>query len=126
MLSTTLLTAEVVYNGLGTPRANAAVVVQEAGDLTTVIAVDSLEAARARFPTARERPVGFAITPPPVNAHTHLDLTTMPYRPSSYPDFITGVIEHTRAGRRSLAAARQGVDELLDGGTRVVGDIVTR
>lgn len=125
MLERTLLRAEVVYNGLGTPRRGGAVVVQDDGSDRRVVAVGSLDEARARYPDALERDAGFALSPAPVNAHTHLDLSTMPYHPGDYDAFLRAVIAHGRSGRRGLDAARRGVDEILAQGVNALGDIVT-
>lgn len=126
-----LLHAEVVYNGLGMPRADGAVLLQRAGSLAagggslTVADVrDRVGTARA-FPEARLVDGGFAVSPPVVNAHTHLDLSDLPFEPSSYTSFIRRVIQHSRAGGRGVAAARRGLEELRVAGTNVVGDIVT-
>lgn len=124
MLERTILRAEVVYNGLGTPREDAAVVIQDDGTRRQVVAVESLGRARESFPDAGERDVGFALSPPPVNAHTHLDLTGMPYAAGSYDAFVRAVIRHRHAGA-GLEAARAGVAEVLAGGVHVIGDIVT-
>ncbi|MFO7544914.1 MAG: amidohydrolase family protein [Trueperaceae bacterium] len=120
-----ILRADVVYNGLGTPRENGAVVVQETPDGATVVDVASLAEARSAHPTATEEDAGFAITPPPVNAHTHLDLSDLPFTPGYYEAFIRAVIVHGRDGKRGAAAARRGLAELRACGTSVVGDIVT-
>ena len=120
------MTAEVVYNGLGTPRADGAVVVQTTGTEEQIVALSNLATARRNFPDASEEHVGFALSPPPVNAHTHLDLSTMPFTPGDYAAFIAAVIATSQAGRRGLEAAEQGVAELQRQGTKVVGDIVAR
>lgn len=125
MLSRTLLRAEVVYNGMGTPRRDGAVVVQDDGAERRVVALASLASVRARYPGAEERDVGFALSPPPANAHTHLDLSTMPYHPGEYDAFLRAVIAHGRAGRRGLEAARAGAEEILAQGVTAIGDIVT-
>ena len=121
-----LLRAEVVYNGLGTPRTDGAVVLHRVGDDVRIVAVEGYLNARSGFPDADERDVGFAISPPPVNAHTHLDLSTMAYTPGSYQAFLQAVVRHDRQGRRSLAAAEAGVAALLERDVHVIGDIVTR
>jgi aminodeoxyfutalosine deaminase len=121
----TLLKATIIYNGLGMPRHNSAVVMQEVEREARVIATDELEIARANFPDATEKDVGFAVTIPVVNPHLHLDLSTMSYSPGSYEDFIRGVIKHTRAGQRNLEAAKRGLATLQQLGTRIIGDIVT-
>ena len=122
----TLLKAEITYNGLGMPRYKGAVVTQEVEGETRVVAVDDLELARANFSDATEKNVGFAVSIPVVNPHLHLDLTTMPYTPGNYEDFIRSVINHSGVGQRNLEAAKQGLATLLDLGTKVIGDIVTR
>ena len=125
MLRRTILRAEVVYNGLGTPRENGAVVVQDDGSRRQVIAVEALARAREGYPDADEADAGFAVSPPPVNAHTHLDLSTMPYSAGAYEAFVLAVIRHRREGGGGVPAARQGATEVLEGGVRVIGDIVT-
>jgi aminodeoxyfutalosine deaminase len=122
----TLLKATITYNGLGMPRYNAAVVVQEVEGQRQVIAVDELDIARANFKDATEEDAGHAVTIPVVNPHTHLDLSTMPYTPGSYEDFITKVIKHARENKRNLEAAQKGFEMLKRLGTKVIGDIVAR
>lgn len=125
MLTRTIVRAEVVYNGLGTPREDGAVVIQDDGSSRRVIAVDALERARRSFPDAAEEDAGFAVSPAPVNAHTHLELSRMPFSPGAYTRFIRAVIRHRREAGGGAEAARAGAEEVLSGGVRVVGDIVT-
>ena len=73
--------ADVVYNGLGTPRSDAAVVTQDAADELLVVAVEGIDEVRRRYPGIPEVAAGFALSPAPVNAHTHFDLSAMPYHP---------------------------------------------
>jgi cytosine/adenosine deaminase-related metal-dependent hydrolase len=125
MLDRIIYEAEVVYNGLGTPRADAAAVVQRAAGAATLVAIER----RDRLGILADGEVvdaGFAVSPAPVNAHTHLDLSTMPFTPGDYTSFIGAAIAHGRSGARGLAAAEAGVAELLASGVRVVGDIVGR
>ena len=124
MLPRRILTADVVYSGIGTPRRNGAVVIQGEGQDAQVIAIDHLAAATANHPDAPVEEAGFAISPPLVNAHTHLDLSDMPQFRGDYEAFITAVIAHTKAGKRGLGAAKRGVDELLAAGIGTIGDIV--
>jgi aminodeoxyfutalosine deaminase len=124
MLRRTILRAEVVYNGLGTPRGGGAVVVQDDGTSRRVIAVDKMEGARRAYPDAEEQDVGFAVSPAPVNAHTHLDLSAMPFSEGTYEAFIWAVIRHRREGSCGVEAARAGLEEVLAGGVTVFGDIV--
>ncbi len=119
-----ILTADVVYNGLGTPRAHGAVVVQGEGDGATIVAIDALERARQRYPDAPVEHVGFALSPAPVNAHTHLDLSRVPRFSGSYEAFIQHVIAHRE--QRGLAAAQAGLEELRAHGITTFGDIVAR
>lgn len=126
MLECVAYHADVVYNGLGTPRADAAVVVQRVGDDTRIVAVGAAEPTLAAYPDAPVIDAGFAVAPAPVNAHTHLDLSTMRFGSGDYPAFIRAAIDHGRSGKRGLAAAEAGVDELLASGVEVVGDIVAR
>lgn len=119
-----LYLAPVVYNGLGTPRKDGALLVQEALEERRVVAVGSADELRRSYPEAEVVEETFALSPPVVNAHTHLDLTDMPHTPAPYEQFIAEVIQFDRSGGRGLAAARRGVDQLLASGTTVVGDIV--
>src|SRR5690606_38161586 len=59
-------------------------------------------------------------------AHTHLDLSDMAYTPGGYVQFIEAVIAHGRSGARGLPAAKRGLSSLVEAGTTVIGDIVTK
>lgn len=113
-----ILTAEVVYSGLGTPREDGAVVVQGG----RIAMVGSLAEARQSYSDAPVEWVGFAVSPPPVNAHTHLDLSTLPYFSGDYEDFIRHVVRNDAL--RGRAAAELGLSELQGSGVGAVGDIV--
>ena len=126
MLQRHLLTADVIYNGMGTPRASGAVVVQEGNEGAQIVAAEDAVTARQNFPDAGERHVGFAISPPLVNAHTHLDLSYMPYTPGSYDAFIAKVIRYGPERRaRGLEAAEAGLKEIRSSGVTTIGDVVT-
>lgn len=118
MLTSRILTAEVVYSGLGTPRADGAVVLQ--GD--RVAMVGSLTDAQASYPGVPVEHAGFAVSPPPVNAHTHLDLSALPYFSGDYEEFIRHVIRNNAL--RGAEAAETGLGELRRSGVGAVGDIV--
>ena len=100
------------------PRENGAVVVQ--GE--RIVMVAGLEDARRSYPDALVEHVGFAISPPPVNAHTHLDLSALPYFSGSYEDFIRHVVRH--GALRGVEASTRGLAELQRNGPPVFGDIV--
>jgi aminodeoxyfutalosine deaminase len=91
----------------------------------TVIAIDALARLRERFPDAEPAPHRRVLAPAPVNAHTHLDLSDLPFTPGSYEAFVHAVVDHARAGRRGAAAVERGLAELRAHGVRMVGDIVT-
>lgn len=124
MLERQLLTADYIYNGLGKPRENAAVVVQTTQQGQQIVAVDELELCLQNFSGAVLAHLGFALSIPPVNAHTHLDLSDLSYTPGSYPEFIQAVV--AQRGRRGLAAAKRGLVKLNETGVSTVGDIVAR
>ncbi len=117
--------AALVYDGLGTPRRDAAVLAQVAPEPPRVVAVGRASELRAAYPGATERPPVFVIAPAPVNAHTHLDLSDLPRTEGSYGAFVRSVIAHARAGGRGLAAAERGIRALKGAGVATVGDIVT-
>lgn len=137
-----LVRAEVVYNGIGSPREDGAVVlirrstsrrdvretaVGGADDDLAPAVVDILggDEAAGRYAQLPAAPSVFAVSPAVVNAHTHLDLNDMELTPGPYVEFIRSVIAFARAGGRGLAAAKRGVAELKASGTTVIGDIVT-
>jgi len=113
-----ILTAEVVYSGIGTPREGGAVVVQ--GE--RIVMVGSLPDARQSYPDAPVQNVGFAISPPPVNAHTHLDLSRLPHFRGAYEAFIRHVVANNSL--RGVAAAEEGLNQLKGSGVGAFGDIV--
>jgi len=86
--------------------------------------MDAVERLRERFPDAEERSSAEVLAPRAVNAHTHLDLSTMPFTPGAYDAFIVAAIAHTRAGGRGVEAARRGLAALRASGVRTVGDVV--
>jgi cytosine/adenosine deaminase-related metal-dependent hydrolase len=121
-LERVLLTADVVYNGVGLPVSDGAVLV--AGG--NVVAFGKAAELRQREPGVPERRAGLAILPRPVNAHTHLDMTRFPFTALPYGQWIPWVVAQTRSGLRDLEAARQGLGQLEEAGVAAFGDIVAR
>ena len=117
-LSAEIWTAEVVYAGFGTPMLE--------GGLTVVgehiAAVGSLKDLTVQFPDAPVIHKGKALTPPVANAHTHLDMSLVPYFRGGYTDFIRHVIANGK--NRSPEAATAGLAELQSVGAGAFGDIV--
>ncbi len=56
-----ILHAEVVYNGLGTPRQDGAVVVQEEGGRNIIVDITDFESAKRIYQNSEVVDVGFAI-----------------------------------------------------------------
>ncbi len=121
-----LWTADVAYAGIGSALGGAGVAVQRRPDGDrTIVALDTLDRLRRRFPDAPTVEHRAVLAPPAVNAHTHLDLSDMPFTPGPYGAFIAEVIAFSHAGRRGEAATRRGLAELRAARTTTVGDIVT-
>lgn len=110
-------TAEVVYTGFGTPMRRGGLLVQ--GDY--VVATGPLDELRQGYPQAEVVHKGKALTPPVVNAHTHLDLSSTPRFQGPYPGFIRHVIAHR--SRRTPEAVQKGLAELQRHGVGAFGDI---
>lgn len=113
-------TAEVVYTGFGTPMLKGGLAV--VGD--SIAAVGLLEELQTRFHQAPVIHKGKALSPKLVNAHTHLDLSKLPYYQGPYTGFIRHVIAHTT--ERGVEAAQIGLAELRTLGVGSFGDIVAR
>ena len=90
-----------------------------------IIAIDKLEKLREYYPEIEPEDAGFAISPKPVNAHTHLDLSKMNYTPGDYSSFIMKALDFVGAGKRTLESSLVGIEELKSFQIDVVGDIVT-
>ncbi|WP_425557417.1 amidohydrolase family protein [Deinococcus aluminii] len=114
-----LLTCDVLFTGIGGGHSPGGVVVANGviagtGDPATL---------RASYPHARERRAGAVIAPPPVNAHTHLDMSAYEFRALPYFRWIPEVVMAQRE-KRGVAGAVAGADELVRLGVGAVGDIV--
>jgi aminodeoxyfutalosine deaminase len=117
--------ADVVYNGVGLPLENAGVAVSKVGTDSTIVGFGKLEALQVSFPDARVQRLGRVILPRPVNAHTHLDLSHLPFKALPYPRWIPEhVVAH--ANLRGLTAAKDGLNTLRASGIAAFGDIVAR
>ncbi len=125
MLERVLFTANVVYNGVGLPLENAAVLVAKESSLDsgTVVTFGKLAELRGLYPDARVQHLGRAILPAPVNAHTHLDLSNVAFKAAPYAPWIGYII--SQASLRGLPAAEHGL-EALTSSSHVFGDIVAR
>ncbi|MDW8424517.1 MAG: amidohydrolase family protein [Meiothermus sp.] len=86
-----------------------------------IAASGPLDELRQRYPEAPIVHKGKALTPPVVNAHTHLDLSTVPYFRGPYTEFIQHVIDHRM--KRTPEAAQQGLEALRALGVGGFGDI---
>ena len=117
--------ADVVYNGVGLPLENAGVAVSSVGLEATIIGFGKLEVLQSTFPETRVQRLGRVILPRPVNAHTHLDLSNVPFKSLPYPRWIP---EHivSNANLRGLEAAKNGLNVLRASGIAAFGDIVAR
>ena len=120
-----ILTADYVYSGLGKPLKDGALMLQEFANGGVIIAIDKPEKLREFYPEIEPEYVGFAISPQPVNAHTHLDLSKMPYSPGEYSEFIMKALDFVASGKRTLESSLAGLKELEKNRTKVIGDIVT-
>ncbi|MBZ9752546.1 amidohydrolase family protein [Deinococcus sp. HMF7604] len=118
-LTPRLLVCDVLYTGMGGAQSPGAVVV--AGQ--TVAATGAPDALRAAYPHAREERVPGVIAPPPVNAHTHLDMSDYAFQALPYFRWLPEVVIAQRK-RRGVAGAVAGADRLAALGAGGVGDIV--
>lgn len=111
-------TARVVYAGMGTPLLEGGIAVSHGH----IAAVGPLAELRRVFPEHQVVDRGEVLAPRPVNAHTHLDLSTAGQFRGSYPQFIRHII--ASRGLRTVEAARQGMAQLVAARVGAFGDIV--
>ncbi|GHF55580.1 cytosine/adenosine deaminase-related metal-dependent hydrolase [Deinococcus metalli] len=114
-----LLTCDVLYTGMGGGHAPGGVVV--VGE--TVAATGDPAELRRAYPHAREEHVGGVIAPPPVNAHTHLDMSAYDFQALPYFRWLPEVVVAQRE-LRGVGGAQAGADTLARLGVGGVGDIV--
>ncbi|GGQ99892.1 amidohydrolase family protein [Deinococcus ruber] len=115
----TLYTADILYTGMGLPIRDGGVVVSG----QTVAAAGPRADLRANYPQAQEVRVGRVISPPPVNAHTHLDMSLYQFQSLPYFDWIPQVAIAGRA-QRGLEGAQTGLEAIERSGAAALGDIV--
>ncbi|GGJ65774.1 aminodeoxyfutalosine deaminase [Deinococcus aquiradiocola] len=108
-----------MYTGMGNPVRDGGVVVSGG----VVAAAGSAAELRVNFPQAREVRGGRVIAPPPVNAHTHLDMSLYAFQSLPYFRWIPEVVI---AGRhlRGHEGAVVGLDAVRASGASGLGDIV--
>jgi len=114
-----LLTADILYTGMGVPVRDGGVLVS--GEV--IAATGPAAELRAAYPHAREERAGRVIAPPPVNAHTHLDMSLYPFRALPYFRWIPEVVIANRH-LRGADGARHGLAAVRLSGAAAVGDIV--
>ncbi len=110
----------MVYTGFGTPMLRGGIAVQGG----VVVGQGPLEELQARFPQGQVVRKGRALLPPPVNAHTHLDLSLLSLYRGPFTGFLPHVVAHR--GLRGLEGAKRGLEELQASGVGAFGDIVFR
>ena len=119
MTQPTLFAADILYTGMGSPIRGGGVVVSG----QTVAAAGPLSELRQNYPQARELPTRKVISPPPVNAHTHLDMSLYEFQSLPYFRWIPEVAIAGRA-RRGLEGAKTGLKAVRASGAAGMGDIV--
>ncbi len=115
-----LIPTDLLYTGMGLPQENAGVVYSD----DTIAATGPLEELRQNFAHAPLRPRARVIAPPPINAHTHLDMSTLPFTRLPYTDWIGWVIQNSPS--RTLDSAKVGLELLEHPPLLGFGDIVTK
>lgn len=114
-----LLVCDVLYTGMGGAQSPGGVVV--AGN--TIAATGHPSELQANYPQATVQEVGGVIAPPPVNAHTHLDMSAYAFQALPYFRWIPEVVIAQR-DNRGVAGALAGANQLAKLGVGGVGDIV--
>lgn len=114
-----LLTCDVLYTGMGGAQTPGGVVI--VGD--TIAATGLPDDLRRQYPQAIVDNVGGVIAPPPVNAHTHLDMSAYDFQALPYFRWIPEVVVGQRE-KRGVPGAHAGADELVRLKVGGVGDIV--
>ncbi len=118
-MTPTLYPADLLYTGMGSPILHGGVVVSG----QTVAAAGPLDDLRRNYPQARETAKRRVISPPPVNAHTHLDMSLYEFRSLPYFQWVPEVVIAGRQ-RRGLEGAKTGLAAVRASGAASLGDIV--
>lgn len=118
-LQPTLYVADILYTGMGSPIRNGGVVVSG----QTVAAAGPVAELRQNYPQARELSPRRVISPPPINAHTHLDMSHYEFKSLPYFQWIPEVVIAGRL-RRGLEGAQSGLESIRVSGAAGMGDIV--
>ncbi|MFC6617764.1 hypothetical protein [Deinococcus radiophilus] len=116
--SPVLYTADFLFTGMGGAQSPGGVVVSRG----TVAATGHPDLLRQNYPQAQEIAVGGVIAPPPVNAHTHLDMSAYGFQALPYFRWIPEVVVAQKE-LRGVTAAQIGADTLA-ALRQPVGDIV--
>ena len=114
-----LLTCDVLYTGMGGAQSPGGVVVVG----SSVAATGHPGELKRNYPQAQVEHLGGIIAPPPVNAHTHLDMSAYAFQALPYFRWLPEVVVAQRE-LRGVAGAQAGADELARLRVGGVGDIV--
>lgn len=124
-----IIDTPVIVDASGIRRGHFAVLAERtpAGRMK-VLGVEALGAVHEQCAGSPQRLSARAISWRPVNAHTHLDLTTHPRYKGAFPGFVAMLVaEHReRPAARGVPAASAGLKQLLDQRVGAIGDIVAR
>lgn len=117
--------ADFFYSGMGLPQEDAGMIVSGSTLGATVVTTGKLEELRRMYPHALEKPTVNVIAPVPANAHTHLDMSTIPFKQGSYTPWIGYVVQNRE--QRTLESAKVGLEllgQVIPSARPIFGDIV--
>ncbi|WP_161882020.1 amidohydrolase family protein [Deinococcus alpinitundrae] len=114
-----LIQVDILYTGMGLPIRSGAVVVGG----QTIAAAGDFDTLHAQYPQAEQGRTVNVISPLPVNAHAHLDMSDYAFRALPYFQWIPEVVIAGRLSR-GLAGARKGLEQVRASGAAALGDIV--
>lgn len=128
--SLVILHASVVYDGVGLPRQDGAVLLRRGnapdahGGTYRIADVRDLKSTALAFPEAERVDAGFALSPPVVNAHTRISKSAPPRGEARGAEPALDLTRRSLRGEQSVEAARRGLRELAALGTPTIGDTV--